>query len=131
MRDIKFRGLAKDGIGWIYGVPSYDFKYVFNDHENTTKTCGVFPETIGEYTGLCCYLSSDIYEGDICKTDDHVIKYVIEYNKEYGCFCANIIPVKKKEDRIISAFFPLNMPFVEYNRLIVIGNIHQNPELLK
>lgn len=131
MREIKFRGLAKDGIGWIYGVPSYDFKYVFNEHENSIETCGVFPETIGQSTGMVSYHLPEIYDGDICKADDSGVTYVIGYNKEYCCFCANVIPVKIKDECIMSAFFPLNIPFVYYNRLIIIGNIHENPELLK
>ena len=85
-RQIEFRGLRKDGMGWLYGsliveqyTPSFNNMeedlnnagklsyriYPFKPEDGLAKE--VIPETVGQYTGLKDMHGVDIYEGDEVK----------------------------------------------------------------
>lgn len=139
MREILFRGKAIDD-NWYYGVPLVfieDYVCMTAPH---TYNKAVIPETVGQYTGLTDKNGAKIFEGDIIKTDngrvsaisivqygnfeptmfyDLIEKYVRPRPKEklYGLFAKS----KCGEEMFLS----------ECSHLIeVIGNIHDNPELL-
>lgn len=125
MREILFRGKTAGGE-WIEGFPM-----VFT--ENYVQICGpmehsrtVFPETIGQYTGLTDKNGKKIFEGDIVKVQDDI----------WGSpFCDGITGKIVYDE---CAFFiepenPMNSQCL-YNECAeyeVIGNIHDTPELMK
>lgn len=120
MREILFRGKEKYTGKWHYGniinIWSYP-RHVGNIYE-------IDQHTVGQYTGLKDKNGERVFDGDILKFDwineEHYLGKVV-WNSECACFDI--------EPRIenIDAFFR----FVACNELEVIGNIHDNPELLK
>jgi len=79
--------------------------YVVGMHE-------VITETVGQFTGLLDKNGEMIFEGDI---DD--VGWIVCF--EHGVFC-----IKQKLTSI--TYIPLS----EINNINIIGNIHDNPELL-
>lgn len=120
MREILFRG--KDEFGWIYG------DLVHDGNEIGIKTSvGAFivaPETIGQYTGLCDKNGTKIFEGDIVLyswLSFGELPFYIEFID--GEFCAT--PLRQTDDLWQIRISGENLNFE------VIGNIHDNPELLE
>lgn len=126
MREIIFRGRFVDSGDWVYGVPIWDESnpeprrmMVANieryPHGNNWE---IFPESLAQYTGLKDCNGTMIFEGDIVKyiyaNRDGVILW-----DEYSCRFV----FKSKNGKE-----PLFLGGKEFE---VIGNIHENPELLK
>ena len=84
------------------------------------------PSTVGEYTGLKDKNEREIYEGDIVKRKG----FYPDYEKEFKCVITwNGAGWKAMKPIGIHsvADWPLSTPGI----IEVIGNIHDNPELLK
>ena len=128
MREILFRGKRDKRYcaeqEWTYGVP-------FIDHEGDCifKTRSseyvVDPETVGWYTGLTDKNGKKIFEGDILAFSDRLVH--VHWHDYCGCWdCSYIKAIEGKatlhEDRGPHKW--------RYNAE-VIGNIHDNPELLE
>lgn len=123
MREIKFRGKTTKGK-WLYGdfIHQDKFNYAMIKQDNY-KAC-VDEDTVGQYTGLKDKNGVEIYEGDIVNCYDR--NFIVEFRKERGgffpfacgdgCGCC--------EDEVISSYG------LETSAK-VIGNIYDNPELLK
>lgn len=145
MREILFRGKAvnrdpnrryrtnyKNG-DWVYGLLTNQKNY--NGFAQMTNTDGVVgidvdPETVGQYTGLTDTDGKKIFEGDIVEggfTRMHCLvcfgeyTYINEYEQEESA-CGWY---DEEENGYISAF---GCPG---DWATVIGNIHDNPELMK
>ena len=140
MREIKFRGKRMDNREWVYGYYVIDPKgrhriYWKPFDEATSHTYHfVIPETVGQFTGLKDRNGKEIYEGDvICsKLKEKIISkgdiqfdcgvFGVEWthHKEYKSFVGSWGQrhnLRKIDDEII-------------DMIEVIGNIHDNPELL-
>ncbi len=145
MPKIRFRGKPVDPIdldalpeyadwikdGWVYGyligkdVIVGEIVEFEDDYFNTEFWCRVRPETVGHATGLMDINGRDIYEGDIVKVEDCWDVYGImageirEVIFAYGGFR---MKPKRSEDK--------GHWLEDGTDVEVIGNIHDNPELL-
>lgn len=132
MREILFRG--KDVYGkWLYGDLinlTGEIKQICN-HTQLEHAHGVNPETVGQYTGLVDKNGKRIFEGDIVRTLapcslDKYIKGVIMFG-EYSTS-------HQSSNNGYYVNWSLNKNLAMYckiNDIEIIGNIHDNPELLK
>ena len=128
MREIKFRGKNIETGEWLYGnlqVPQKEgVGYYMWDKEKFQRE--VDPETIGEFTSLKDRNGNDIYEGDIISFDYGVGEPVSEDLIEVR-FVRGVFAFLWNGD--LDDECPVSSPTREWAN--VIGNIHDNPELLK
>ena len=123
MREILFRGYSTAERMWVYGDLSHTTdKTVHISNENCF--IGVKPETVGQYTGLTDKNGKKIFEGDIIDTPDRLIKVVwLKGNAQF-----DLEFVRYAHNNIIINFKGIEMrDLYSYE---VIGNIHDNPELM-
>lgn len=136
MREILFRGKNVDNGEWIYGDYAAPFAFypanIFKQDGNF-EGVAVVPETVGQFTGLLDKKGKKIFEGDIvhavyqvgyvgCKNVDYgigVVKYCGSY---YGGASYEIDIIGDSGSRVFTASLE--------NGVEVIGNIHDNPELI-
>ena len=135
MRTIKFRGKTKQGewvTGYYVGKSSlnevailppqnvnYDIGYI-----NDSECYYCIADTIGQFTGLYDKNGNEIYEGDILRWDANNRLYVA--TSESGMFYAS---VKECNEGFLGGF-SLHA-ITEDGKCEIVGNIHDNPELLK
>ena len=134
MREILFRAKRRDEPGWAYGSlidpehfgcilehtdgGSWDDPYMDSDLGVIDGTVTpIIPCTIGQFTGLVDKNGEKIFEGDILKC---------EITYDIGCYPHTETEIREVKYRE-STFTPLN----RCDNSEVIGNIHDNPELLK
>ena len=127
MREILFRGISEVTKEWVYGylvktqIKGKEY-FTIVPYEDLMKTLiekrwfQVIPETVGQYTGLTDKNGKKIFEGDIVRKPELYMNAVgvIRYGgTHFRCSC------KEYPDLGIWTLDE------------VIGNIHDNPELLK
>lgn len=130
-REIKFRGKDFLKEEWVYGdlVKTKNFVAIKKTNGDYFRPTQVSPNTVGQYTGLKDCNDKEIYEGDIVKGVSHksdsciseLIPFdvigVVGYHKEYQTL----------EVRTRQASLHIEVAI----KGEVIGNIHDNPELMK
>lgn len=132
MRKHLFRGKAVDSGEWVYGIPA-SFRKIDNvvratmipeiggEHCMSQCVC-VAPETVGQFTGMYDHNGTRIFEGDI----------IADYEPDEDCTAAVGVPVVW-HDAGFCVEFPTLFHILERGDreyIAVIGNIHDNPELL-
>jgi len=124
MREIKFRGksISNDFSkgNWVYGTFYKSFDKYYMVEEITGSCIQIDPETIGEYVGLHDKNFGEIYEGDILKEDNGNI-FIVEWYKT---------GLQMRALKTNDIFFTL-LESCSIGILEIIGNIYENPELLK
>ncbi len=145
MREILFRGQTrrygeKVRIGdgkklpsqWVYGgifAGTGDFSVIYG--AKTEEFTGaaiekhtVYSDTVGQYTGLKDKNGKRIFEGDICQHEKTGRTISVSW---HGTM-AGYVWSKRIED---SHLFDFGELFRVHDKYAVIGNIHDNPELLE
>ncbi len=143
MREILFRGKRADPGDWVKGF------YVqkpnpFSEDGKPIRHCivdlppfgyDVDPETVGQFTGLLDKNGTKIFEGDVLDMSiigpDHSLNAVSIEHGAVGFF--PLYPEEEaEEDRRWRSFWKDDeQEFWSDEYFTVIGNIHDNPELLE
>ena len=152
MREILFRGqIRKNGEKvymngepvhgkWLYGFGVLqgkgDFSVLYDYNDGDLKKSPVYTETIGQYTGLRDKNGKRIFEGDVVKCDHFANECIgvvvfgryqhLSQPKPYD------IGFWFKWDGKLKKTLRPDLGFLaDCEYLEVIGNIHDNPELLE
>lgn len=139
-REIKFRGKAKlDGKWWFGNLVSKDTRGRTQINDPEHGGCfDIDPETVGQFTGLHDKNGKEIYEGDIVYSefeDGSNGSSLVGWNEKEFCF--GIMDEYAYRSKLKGYEYPtfLNRVMLAFMRdakiFEVIGNIHDNPELLK
>ena len=128
MREILFRAKSKEDGKWIEGFPVRIYDYgglVWDIHPFNTNfeiTQSIDPKTIGQFTGLTDKNGKKIFEGDIldCKSGMYERCKVIfnEFCSAFQLKCAD-------------GFSDFFLCSINHKEMEIIGNIHDNHELLE
>jgi len=143
MRKIKFRGYGIVEKKWFYGnlVEGNAGYYITVADYNETdgdiiRYHPIETKTIGQFTGLYDKNGKEIYEDDIFTIDGKYPK-LVKYINEWSAFCVanldtltNPLMSKWRDKYKYQQLSPLWWSDFK-NEIEVIGNIHDNPELLK
>ena len=122
MREILFRGKRTDGGEWVYGYIYQDGLIGCNIFQTNPHLAAyiVDPSTIGQYTGLTDKNGKKIFEGDIVLRHDKKAEVRYQPSEFVLVFPDNPYPQCGL----------LTTSYLNENKE-VIGNIHDNPEILE
>lgn len=138
MREILFRGKRVGNDEWVEGAYLHlntGNDYICDDTVwiGTLQPCKneVLPETVGQYTGLTDNNGNKIFEGDIVDVL-YDIKYTGVAAKRIGLFKVVFYKGCFMKDKITKINDEKGLfHFIPSDVCTVIGNIHDNPELLE
>lgn len=151
-REILFRGKRTDNGEWVEGY----YSNLGGNHPRVLKenifigkigrvlefeNIDILPETVGQYTGLTDKNGVRIFEGDILRGFEY--PFCSNNNGEFNYFAEIVwfddssafgIYTFKNPKSNVRGISEGNTDYLEYfnaDKWEVIGNIHDNPELLK
>lgn len=160
MRTIKFRGKRVDNEEWVYGdlvhiTTKEGVKGTLIIHEtqvvgettseeatlsySRNEVSVVFPDTVGQFTGRLDKNGKDIYEGDVLQRIPNeqysdATGIPLDMLREDIGEGGDMVFVRYDESQARVMYYSLidrfNSPWLNTKYFTVIGNIHDNPELL-
>lgn len=142
-REIKFRAKALKQDTWCYGsyfkhikrqVSPIDDSLKNEDIEHLMISNGfadwnmprrieailINPDTVGQFIGFRDKNKKEIYEGDLIRINDKEDLYKVEWNEDNAAFILITIDFIKADFDCYYA-----------DELEVVGNVYDNPELIK
>lgn len=148
MRTIKFRGKRVNNGEWGYG--DYHRRaggvhcIIAMEPDEQGKVCYVVnqvdPKTVGQFTGLLDKNGDEIYEGDVLQRIPNeqysdATGIPLDMLREDIGEGGDMVFVRYDESQARVMYYSLidrfNSPWLNTKYFTVIGNIHDNPELLK
>lgn len=158
MREILFRGKRTDNAEWVEGSLFQEDGWTAVGAGGEKSSCYIIEKepldircyitgnaafadnefiqvsekTVGQYTGLCDKNGKKIFEGDILRAclNPEICICAVNYNDNIAAFIAN--PVEHETQFL--TFLDYKIAEHEVGESVwfeVIGNIHDNPELLE
>ncbi len=137
MRQIKFRAQDIASNKWLYGDLRHHNDDVCIFEHGGTKGEQVKRETVGQFTGLTDEFDREVYEGDIIMLDgspEMGARVVVFYEESFN------IATRKEYDYLQQGSHPYLNDYAHMDCLNtwsnsglvrIVGNIYDNPELLK
>ena len=140
MREHEYRGKRKADGKWVYGFyyKKCGRHIILGDimpDSDMQREIEVIPETVGEYTGLPDKNGVKIFEGDIIKvtaisTGEYCGRGAVVF--EDGNFGIYFCEECEKNEYGAGIILVSGLTYKPYdNQVEVIGNSHDNPELLE
>ena len=130
-RTIKFRGKRLDNGEWVYGDLEYNRAkniariHTYDEDGEYLIQHSVDPATVGQFTGLLDKNGKEIYEGDILmlgSSDAGICE--VKWNESQLAFCIRFYYERNLGTRPPGAWAR------DGKNIAILGNIHDNPELL-
>lgn len=131
MREIKFRGKRLDNGEWVYGDLHIRTPFPHIHSEIDYGKVNIDPHTVGQFTGLHDKNGKEIYEGDIVKWiltmpevgvnggyEEYETEEIGEIQWDAGAL-------------YLGEYCAAGFAYDSEDYAEIIGNIHDNPELLK
>lgn len=141
MREILFRGKRKDSGEWVFGCyykqsefynDEVDDHIIITSHEDLSfdqalEYCDVQAETVGQFTGLTDKNGTKIFEGDLISDGGmNGIPRVVRWIESSALFKCPLVRKHWAYD-----YNDVPLWSMQSEKTEVIGNIHDNPELLE
>ena len=134
-----YRGKRKDNGEWVfgslykqtefYGDPCVEWYIITSteslEYDQALEYHEVDPETVGEFTGMTDKNHKKIFEGDIVQTIKTEFKPPRKYKKPFQVHYNSDFPITVEE------YYSPFEHFTEKVAYEVVGNTHDNPELLE
>lgn len=144
MREFLFRGKAKDGKWYFGDLVQFKSGLVYIQSKEEGKSNYVIPETVGQFTGLTDKNGKKIFEGDIVKyTRKNMYAPEASFHKQ-DLVSLHKIYWSNKDFMFRQSSYTIDdkrlnggggIKFTDFRakeeEIEVIGNIHDNPELLE
>lgn len=131
MREILFRGKEIGIDRWVHGsldIHKSGVVVIMSDEIVTSIYARVDPDTVGQFTGLTDKNGKKIFEGDIVQAKEPDTSY------RFGCVWALQVVVFREGSYGLlefNKFFTSFRSFALSVTFEVVGNIHDNPELME
>jgi uncharacterized phage protein (TIGR01671 family) len=123
-RDISFRGKRIDTGEWVYGCYCYNpltqKGYIYSFDCERSYVYEVDPSSVGQCTGIKDKNGREIYEGDVLQQGNK--RFKVKWGMGEPSFFA------LSDEKWGNCY---SVQGLANNGAVVIGNIHDNPELLQ